>query len=62
VPAIADENVVTAAGIAPVDFACEIFKMLSVYSGPALEAWYALFKNGDASKYYQLVNASNSGA
>jgi putative intracellular protease/amidase len=59
VPATADRNVITAAGIAPVDFAYEIFKMLSLYSEPALEAWYALFKNGDASKYYQLVMASN---
>jgi hypothetical protein len=30
--------------IAPVDFAYEIFKMLSLYSATGLEAWYALFK------------------
>jgi putative intracellular protease/amidase len=54
-PATTDRNVITASGIAPVDFAYEIFKMLSLYSTTALEAWYALFKNGDASKYYDLV-------
>ena len=58
VPATTDRNVITAAGIAPVDFAYEIFKMLNLYSAKALEAWYALFKNGDASKYYQLMKES----
>ena len=59
VPATTDRNMITAAGIAPVDFAYEIFKVLNLYSAKALEAWYALFKNGDASKYYQLVKESS---
>jgi putative intracellular protease/amidase len=59
VPAVTDRNMITAAGTAPVDFAYEIFKMLSMYSTTALQAWYALFKNGDASKYYQLVKESS---
>ena len=57
-PAITDKNVITAAGISPVDFAYEIFKMLNLYSSAAREAWYALFKHGDASKYYDLVRAT----
>jgi putative intracellular protease/amidase len=57
VPAVTDRNVITAAGIAPVDFAYEIFEVLNLYSGPALEAWFALFKNGDASKFYHLMEA-----
>lgn len=60
VPATTDGNLITASGIAPVDFAYEIFKLLGLYSEQALEAWYALFKSGDASKYYQLVTASNA--
>jgi putative intracellular protease/amidase len=59
VPATRDRNLITAAGIAPVDFAYQIFKMLNLYSDMALDAWYALFKNGDASKYYELVKASS---
>jgi putative intracellular protease/amidase len=61
VPATTDGNLITASGIAPVDFAYEIFKTLGLYGEPALEAWYALFKSGDASKYYQLVTASSGG-
>jgi putative intracellular protease/amidase len=57
VPAITDRNLITASGIAPVDFAYQIFKTLQLYSDAALEAWYALFKNGDASKYYELAAA-----
>jgi putative intracellular protease/amidase len=56
--AITDRNVITAAGIAPVDFAYQIFKTLNLYGDMALQAWYALFKNGDASKYHRLVKAS----
>ena len=55
IPAIADDNLITASGIAPVDFAYQIFGRLQLYSDAALDAWYALFKRGDASKYYALA-------
>jgi putative intracellular protease/amidase len=55
-PAVTDGNLITASGMAPVDFAYQIFKLLRLYSDAALEAWYALFRSGDASKYYALVN------
>lgn len=61
VPAVTDGQVITAAGIAPVDFAYEIFRLLHLYSEPTLEAWYALFKHGDVSKFHQLVTASSGG-
>jgi putative intracellular protease/amidase len=56
-PATTNRNLITASGIAPVDFAYEIFKMLNLYSTTGLGAWYALFKNGDASKYHEWVKA-----
>ena len=58
IPAIADGNLITASGTAPVDFAYQIFGMLGIYSDPALDAWYALFKRGDASKIQTLAGAS----
>src|SRR3954470_12972203 len=51
-PAVTDGNVITATGVAPVDFAREIFKMLNLYSRASIEAWYAMFKQCDASKFY----------
>ena len=42
---------ITASGIAPVEFAREIFRTLGLYSREALDAWYALFRFGDVSRY-----------
>jgi|ERR1700723_256503 putative intracellular protease/amidase len=54
VPAVSDQGVITASGVAPVDFAREIFECLSLFDPGALDGWYALFKHGDASRYYEL--------
>jgi transcriptional regulator GlxA family with amidase domain len=54
-PAVTDQGVITASGVAPIDFACEIFKTLNLYSPGALDAWYALFKHRDSSSYYELA-------
>lgn len=58
VPAITDRNVITASGIAPVEFAYEIAKELRLYSSNTLNGWYALYKHGDASRFYDLVALS----
>jgi putative intracellular protease/amidase len=58
VPVITDKHVITASGIAPVDFAYEIFKVLNLYNAESLEAWYALFKRGDSSKYFELARTA----
>jgi putative intracellular protease/amidase len=58
VPAIADEGMITASGTAPLEFAREIFRVLDVYPESALDAWYALFKLGDASRYLELTQCT----
>lgn len=55
VPAVRDEGVITASGIAPLEFAREIFKALDLYSPATIDAWYALYKFGNASRYEELV-------
>lgn len=62
IPAIADDNLITASGIAPVDFAYQIFGMLQLYSERVLDAWYALYKSGDPSKFYALSGADRQSA
>jgi len=54
-PAVTDQGVITASGVAPIEFAREIFEALNVYSTDVLEAWYALYKHGDASAYFELA-------
>jgi hypothetical protein len=44
--AVTDRNIITANGIAPIEFACEIFKTIGLYSDDNIEKWFQLFKNG----------------
>jgi putative intracellular protease/amidase len=57
-PAVTDKLVITAGGLAPVDFAYHVFKQLNVFSEPTLEAWRLLFKTGDPSHYLSLMKTS----
>jgi putative intracellular protease/amidase len=57
-PAITDGNVITASSTAPIEFAYQIFKKLDVYSNETLEAWFGLFKTGDAVYYGALMQAT----
>ncbi|GAO29937.1 type 1 glutamine amidotransferase family protein [Geofilum rubicundum] len=44
--AVTDGHLITANGIAPIEFAREIFKTIGLYSDAAIEKWFQLFKNG----------------
>lgn len=44
--AVTDRNMVTANGIAPIEFAREIFKTIELYSENHIDQWFQLFKNG----------------
>lgn len=46
VPAVTDRGVITASGLAPVEFAREIFKRLRVFSAADEELWFDMFKHG----------------
>jgi putative intracellular protease/amidase len=44
--AVTDQNMITAKGIAPIEFAREIFKKIELYDKIDTEKWFQLFKNG----------------
>ena len=44
--AVTDRNLITANGIAPIEFAREIFKTIKLYDEDTIEKWFQLFKNG----------------
>ncbi len=44
--AVTDQNIITANGTAPIEFAREVFSMIELYDEDTLEKWYQLFKNG----------------
>ena len=57
-PAVTDDNLITASGIAPVDFALHIFRCLDLYRPPVLDAWYGLFKTGKPEYFAALMQAA----
>ncbi|BAZ01023.1 ThiJ/PfpI domain-containing protein [Tolypothrix tenuis PCC 7101] len=59
-PVVTAGNVITANSTAPLEFAYHIFKKLELYDEPILEAWYGLFKTGDASYYSTLEKLTSS--
>lgn len=46
VPAVTDQNIVTADGLSSVDFAREIIKLLGIYNEADADAWYGMYKHG----------------
>lgn len=44
--AVTDKNIITANGIASLEFTKEIFSQLELYNAVDLEKWFQLFKNG----------------
>jgi putative intracellular protease/amidase len=44
--AVTDKNIITANGIAPIEFAREIFITIGLYNEDNIEKWFQLFKNG----------------
>lgn len=44
--AVTDKQIITANGIATIEFAREIFKAIGLYDEEKLEKWFQLFKNG----------------
>nr|WP_321453847.1 type 1 glutamine amidotransferase family protein [uncultured Carboxylicivirga sp.] len=45
-PAVSDKNIITAKGIAPIEFASAIFKLIALKPDVEIEKWFQLFKNG----------------
>ncbi|MGW0189681.1 type 1 glutamine amidotransferase family protein [Streptomyces sp. NPDC003362] len=55
--AVTDGALITAGPTEPVAFAREILRLLAVYEGEVLDAWYRLFHDSDATAYAVLEKA-----
>ncbi|KAB1143270.1 glutamine amidotransferase [Streptomyces luteolifulvus] len=55
--AVTDRGLVTAGPTEPVAFAREVLRLLGVYEGEVLDAWYRLFHDSDAGAYVVLEKA-----
>jgi putative intracellular protease/amidase len=56
-PVVTDGNLITASGIAPLEFAAHVLKALDVFAPDTLDAWYNLYKTQDSRYFYELMNA-----
>lgn len=58
--AVSDANLVTASGIAPLEFAMEVLKKLDVFAPDTLHSWYNLNKTQEPEYFFQLMNSLNN--
>lgn len=58
-PAVSDKNLVTASGIAPLEFAVEVLKKLDVFTPDTLRSWYKLNKTQKPEYFFELMNTIN---
>ena len=57
IPAVVDSNIITASGLAPLEFTYEIFKKMNIMENNTVEAWYNLFKTREGKYYFELMNS-----
>jgi putative intracellular protease/amidase len=57
-PAVRDGVLITAGGMAPIEFAREIFALLGVYEDETLEAWTQLYKTGKSEYFARMARAA----
>jgi len=56
-PAVVDGNLVTATGLAPLEFSYELFKTARVMKESTLDAWYNLNKTREPQYFYSLMQS-----
>lgn len=56
-PAVTAEKLITASGIAPLEFAFHVLKTLDVFTPQTLNAWYKLNKTQEPNYFYELMNS-----
>jgi putative intracellular protease/amidase len=59
-PAVRADRLITAGGMAPVEFAREIFSELAIYDDEALEAWFQLYKTGKSAYFARMERAAQA--
>ncbi len=54
---VTDGSLITASGIAPLEFTLHILKILEVFSPQTLDSWYNLYKTQEAKYFFELMNS-----
>lgn len=56
-PVVVDGNLMTATGLAPLEFSYEVFKKTNMMKLETLEAWYKLNSTKDSKYFYTLMDS-----
>lgn len=56
-PAVTDGKLITASGIAPLEFARHVLSALDVCSSKTLDAWYNLYRSRESAYFYELMDS-----
>jgi putative intracellular protease/amidase len=59
---VVDNNLITAAGIAPLEFTYEVIKKINLMENNTLEAWFNLYKTKDTKYFYALMESLKQNA
>ena len=54
---VTNGNLITASGIAPLEFALHILKILDVFLPQTLDSWYNLYKTQESKYFFELMNS-----
>jgi putative intracellular protease/amidase len=54
---VVDNNLITATGIAPLEFKYEVIKKINIMKNDTLEAWYGLYKTKKTRYFFELMNS-----
>ncbi|MCS1351348.1 type 1 glutamine amidotransferase family protein [Mechercharimyces sp. CAU 1602] len=56
-PVVSDKNLVTASGVAPLEFTREVLKILDVFTPDTLDSWYNLYKTQKSEYFFRLMDS-----
>jgi putative intracellular protease/amidase len=56
-PAVCDRDLITASGVAPLEFAREILMKLDVMAPATIDAWYQLYRTHEAGHFFALMQS-----
>lgn len=56
-PVVVDDNLITATGLAPLEFSYEVFKKTKAMKPETLEFWYQLYTTMEAKYFYALMDS-----
>jgi putative intracellular protease/amidase len=54
---VVDNNLITASGIAPLEFTYEVIKKINIMEIETLDAWYNLYKTKEPKYFFELINS-----